>query len=60
MLKGNNLKLLNKCIEAKVIYEECYNLVAEVYYADHRLVLEAANGLMSALMHLKEYYDAER
>jgi tetratricopeptide (TPR) repeat protein len=60
MLKGDNLRMQKKYIEAKIVYEECYNLVAEAYYVDHPLVLEAANGLVSVLMRLKENYDAER
>lgn len=60
MLKGRSLKDQNKNVEAKIVYEECYNLVAEIYYVDHPLVLNAANGLIDVLERLEEHYDAER
>jgi hypothetical protein len=49
-----------KYSEAKTVYEEMYNLVAEAYYVDHPMVLTAANYLINVLILTEEFEDAER
>jgi tetratricopeptide (TPR) repeat protein len=58
--KGNRLVFQQEYNEAKTVYEELYNLVAEAYYVDHPLVLKAANYLIEFLIQIEEYEDAER
>jgi tetratricopeptide (TPR) repeat protein len=60
VIKGANFNRQKNYNEAKIVYEELYNLVAEAYYVDHPLVLTAANCLIGVLILIKEYEDAER
>lgn len=46
--------------EARLIYEECYNLVAEEYHPTHSQVLEAAGHLIKNLCVEGEFVLAER
>lgn len=58
--KGKVLCLQKKFSEAKIVYEDAYNLVAEAYYVDHPLVLKAGNSLIDILIQTYEYVLAER
>jgi hypothetical protein len=58
--KINNFKEQNKHKEARIVCEELYNLVAEVYFIDHPLVLDAASLLIKNLICTEEYEIAER
>jgi hypothetical protein len=53
--KGGNFSQQREFNEAKTVYEKCYNLVAEAYYVDHPIVLEAANHFIMVLIHIEEY-----
>jgi hypothetical protein len=59
-LKGGVLTILLKYDEARIVFEEAYNLVIEEYWVDHPIVLAAASSLINILIKLKEYYDADR
>jgi tetratricopeptide (TPR) repeat protein len=48
---------LNK---AKAVFEEAYIIVSEAYSLGNPMTLEAANLLISCLIELGEFYDAER
>jgi tetratricopeptide (TPR) repeat protein len=48
--KGKNLRWQKEFSEAKIVYEDVYNLVAEAYYVDHPLVLKPANFLIDILL----------
>jgi tetratricopeptide (TPR) repeat protein len=56
--RGHNIISQHKYSEARSVYEDLYNLVAEAYYVDHPLVLEAANFLIKVLIQLKEFETA--
>lgn len=58
--KGKIYFLQLKFESSKSVCEETYNLVAEAYNPTHPMVLSAANLLITTLIKLKEYYDAER
>jgi tetratricopeptide (TPR) repeat protein len=58
--KGKNFVQQRKYNEAKIVYEELYNLVAEAYNVDHPMILEAADYLIDVHIVTKEYEDAER
>jgi hypothetical protein len=58
--KGSNFASQQEYSEAKSVFEEVYNLVAEAYYVDYPLVLKAATFLINVLIQTEEYEDAER
>lgn len=57
---GEVLKFSHKNLEAKETIEECYNMVALEYNPTHPMVLKSANYLVELLIHMEDYYDAER
>jgi tetratricopeptide (TPR) repeat protein len=67
IIRGKNLRVqanfddthvaLNK---AKAVFEEAYIIVSEAYSLGNPMTLEAANLLISCLIELGEFYDAER
>lgn len=59
MAKGENLYFQSKSSEAKAVYEECYNVVAEAYFPDHPMVLRTANKLADVLSQAGEPENAE-
>jgi AcrR family transcriptional regulator len=58
--KGKFFNMQQKHSEAKTVYEELYNLVAEAYTVDHPMVLNAASFLINTLIKTDEYETAER
>jgi tetratricopeptide (TPR) repeat protein len=50
----------SKFVESRAVYEKVYNMLANLYYPDHPLVLKATNDLIECLIIAKEYHDAER
>lgn len=59
-LKGDTFSHQSKFREAKVVYEELYNMLAETFNPDHPQTLRAANLLINVLIEIEEYEDAER
>jgi hypothetical protein len=59
-LKGRLLSTMLKFDEARKMFEDSYNLMAETYDPSHPKVLAIGSLLINILIEKKEYYDAER
>jgi tetratricopeptide (TPR) repeat protein len=58
--KGKNLYFQLKYNEAKVVFEEAYNIKAEQHDPSHPDTLDAALRLIDVLIHTNDFYDGER
>jgi tetratricopeptide (TPR) repeat protein len=58
--KGENLYFQMKYREAKVVFEEAYNIMAERHDPSYPDTLDAALRLIDVLIHTRDYYDGER
>jgi hypothetical protein len=50
----------SRFIEAKNVFEECYNLCTVAFHPEHPLVLNVGNRYVHILLSIGENYDAER
>lgn len=57
--RGHNPQSLERKCEAKICYEDAYNLVAITYWPSRHIVLRVASNLIAFLNITSEYYDAE-
>eukprot|EP00596_Hydrurales_sp_CCMP1899_P001092 CAMPEP_0119036554 /NCGR_PEP_ID=MMETSP1177-20130426/4333_1 /TAXON_ID=2985 /ORGANISM="Ochromonas sp, Strain CCMP1899" /LENGTH=297 /DNA_ID=CAMNT_0006996601 /DNA_START=695 /DNA_END=1588 /DNA_ORIENTATION=+ len=58
--KGKNLYFQLKYNEAKMVFEEAYNIMAEQHDPSHPDTLDAALRLIDVLIHTGDFYDGER
>jgi tetratricopeptide (TPR) repeat protein len=58
--KGQTLYRQCKYSEAKIVYEEAYNLIVELFNPGHPEVLKVANYMINTLIQLFEFEDAAR
>jgi tetratricopeptide (TPR) repeat protein len=59
-LKGRFLSTMSKFDEARTMFEDAYNIMAETYDPSHPKVLAIGSLLIDVLIVKEEYYDAER